>query len=74
MEKVRCKNAADFLAINLERREVEKGVFLQKEADHGFRNLSVNTIPPGFEHQITKLKTKCDKIMNSHQRGKPGLP
>ena len=35
-----------------------------KEAAHGFRNLSVIKIPPGFEHAITKLKTKIDEIMN----------
>ena len=36
----------------------------RKEAAHGFRNLSVIKIIPGFEHPITDLKTKSDKFVN----------
>ena len=49
----------------LERREVEKRIYGGcKESAHGFRNLSVIKIFDGFEHPITELETKFDKIMN----------
>ena len=49
----------------LERREVEKRIYgVGKNAAHGFRNLSVSKIPPGFERPITELKTKYDKFVN----------
>ena len=50
--------------MGLERREVEKRIYGGKAAAHGFRNLSVIKIPPGFERLITELKTKFDKIVN----------
>ena len=57
-----------FLQKGLERREVEKRIYLSgKEAAHGFRNLSVYKIPSGFEHPITDLKTKFDQFVNKIQ-------
>ena len=54
-----------FLQKGLERREVEKRIYLSgKEAAHGFRNLSVYKISAGFEHPITDLKTKFDQFVN----------
>jgi len=38
----------------LERREVEKRIYVVKGTAHGFRNLSVIKIPFGFEHPIKK--------------------
>ena len=57
-----------FLQKGLERREVEKRIYLSgKEAAHGFRNLSVYKISSGFEHPITDLKTKFDQFVNKIQ-------
>ena len=49
----------------MERREVEKRIYVRKGAAHGFRNLSVIKIPVGFEQPITELKTKFDKTVNT---------
>jgi hypothetical protein len=52
------------------RREVEKRIYDQKAAAHGFRELSVIKIPDGFEQPMTGLKTKCDKIVNDLKRAR----
>ena len=58
------KSSGSFAKGILERREVER-VCDRKEAAHGFRDLSVIKIIPGFEQRLTDLKTKIDKFMNS---------
>ena len=68
-EKTRCFIATGFSQKGFERREVEKRSTMGKEAAHGFRNLSVIKIIPGFEQQLTNLKTKSDKIMNKSRAG-----
>ena len=56
-------------AWGLERREVEKRIYIRKGAAHGFRNLSVIKISARFEQPITELKTKFDKTVNSVESG-----
>ena len=52
-------------AWGLERREVEKRIYVRKGAAHGFRNLSAYKVLVGFEQPITELKTKFDKFVNT---------
>ena len=35
---------------------------MRKGAAHGFRNLSVIKVTPGFERAMTQMKTKCDNF------------
>jgi len=39
-----------------------------KGAAHGFRNLSVIKIPYGFEHRVTRMKTKFDNFVNKQKK------
>jgi len=63
-EKARCAWQRAFPRKGLERREVEKCSAEGKIAAHGTRDLSVFKVQKDFERQITKLKTKIDKIVN----------
>ena len=35
-----------------------------KDCAYGLRDLSVYTVPPGFEQPVTQMKTKYEKFMN----------
>ena len=64
-EKPRSQKGSGVIPrLGLERREVEKRIYGEKGAAHGFRNLSVIKIIFGFERPITELKTKFDNFMN----------
>ena len=54
-----------FFAWGLERREVEKRIYVGKGAAHGFRNLSAIKIPGEFEQQIAELKTEFNENVNN---------
>ena len=56
--------AVGFPLLEIKRREVEKRIFVRKEAAHGFRNLSAIKIHPGFEQVVTQIKTNHDFFVN----------